>query len=116
MESSAEEVNFGRSLIVPSVQELAKQPLINIPPRYVHHDHHLEDSSHYDSSRPIFQSVPIIDLGNLIYGESLYDYELEKLHKACQQWGFFQVITLSSILIKTLRVLWVFIIRSHILA
>lgn len=92
MESSPEEVNFGRSLIVPSVQELAKQPLIKIPPRYVHHDDlHQEDSYHYDSKLPV-PSVPIIDLHNLINGDSLYDNELEKLHKACQQWGFFQVI------------------------
>ncbi|KAK1375456.1 Fe2OG dioxygenase domain-containing protein [Heracleum sosnowskyi] len=104
MESSAEEVNFGRSLIVPSVQELAKQPLIKIPPRYVHHDDHHEDSSHYESKLP-FPSVPIIDLHNFIYGDSLYDNELEKLHQACQQWGFFQVVNhgLSATLLEDLK-------------
>lgn len=104
MESSAEEVNFGRSLIVPSVQELAKQPLIKIPSRYVHHDDHQEDSSHHDSKLPL-PSVPIIDLHNLIYGDSLYDIELEKLHKACQQWGFFQVVNhgVSATLLEDLK-------------
>ncbi|KAL1829607.1 hypothetical protein DCAR_0208949 [Daucus carota subsp. sativus] len=81
------EVNFGRSLIVPSVQELAKQPLIKIPPRYVHHD-----GPQQDSSTLLYPSVPIIDFHNLSSGDSLYDHELEKLHNACQQWGFFQVV------------------------
>lgn len=102
MESAAEEVNFGRSLIVPSVQELAKQSLIKIPPRYVHYDydHHQEFSS-----KLLFPSVPVIDLLNLIDGDALYDNELEKLHKACQQWGFFQVVNhgLSASLLEDLK-------------
>ncbi|KAK9267467.1 hypothetical protein L1049_009893 [Liquidambar formosana] len=81
----AEAVNFGKSLIVPSVQELAKEPINKIPPRYVHPD----------QDRPIFSadtllpSVPVIDLQSLAFGD-LVESELEKLHSACIDWGFFQ--------------------------
>ncbi|KAI3740395.1 hypothetical protein L2E82_30824 [Cichorium intybus] len=88
-----EGINFGRSLIVPSVQELAKQPITKIPPRYVcqHHQKPLPVSS--DDTSNI--SVPVIDLHSLFAtaSESLtYSSELNKLHSAAKEWGFFQVI------------------------
>ncbi|XP_071710567.1 protein SRG1-like [Rutidosis leptorrhynchoides] len=90
-----EEVNFGRSLIVPSVQQLARnEPSITkIPHRYVQQlDDH--DSSFVSSDDPltINPSVPVIDLHNLIENTSTYSSELIKLHTASKQWGFFQVI------------------------
>ncbi|XP_004233004.2 protein SRG1-like [Solanum lycopersicum] len=74
-------MNFGKSLLVPSVQELAKQHLTNIPARYVRPE---------EESPVIYAgaSVPVIDLQKLISMDS----ELQKLHSACQQWGFLQVI------------------------
>ncbi|KAJ0783602.1 putative codeine 3-O-demethylase [Helianthus annuus] len=77
-------INFGRSLIVPSVQELAKGPSTQIPPRYVHHDHH--PTSDDDARVP---SVPVVDLHCLLSGSCS---ELHKLHTASKEWGFFQVI------------------------
>lgn len=90
---SDEAVNFGRSLIVPSVQELAKQSITKIPPRYAHqHDDHqvqLNDDA-------LTSSVPVIDLQHLFANSNessvLYSSELNKLHTASKEWGFFQVI------------------------
>lgn len=82
MESSSEVVNFGKSLLVPSVLELAKEPIDKIPIRYVHHD---QDPPSNDIHVP---SVPIVNLKSLLTGESM-NYELEKLHFACIDWGFF---------------------------
>ncbi|XP_044460647.1 protein SRG1-like [Mangifera indica] len=79
-----EAVNFGKSLIVPSVQELAKQSIVNIPPRYIRKD---EDPP-VVTNDACLPSVPVIDLQKLVS----VDYELERLHLACKEWGFFQVI------------------------
>lgn len=84
MESTPAKLNFGKSLLVPSVQELAKQHLTNIPARYVRSE----------QETPVIsagESVPVIDLQKLISGDAM-DSELQKLHLASQQWGFLQVI------------------------
>ncbi|KAJ7968836.1 2-oxoglutarate (2OG) and Fe(II)-dependent oxygenase superfamily protein [Quillaja saponaria] len=88
MELQVEEVNFGKSIIVPSVQELAKEPITQIPPRYLRP---YQDSSIVsdDSSLP---SVPVIDLQKLQVDGDFMDSELERLHSACKEWGFFQVV------------------------
>ncbi|KAK9053989.1 hypothetical protein SSX86_025064 [Deinandra increscens subsp. villosa] len=83
-------INFGRSLIVPSVQQLASQPLTRIPPRYAHHP----AASSHDHAHTL--SVPVIDL-HCLFAEaeansSAYSSELNKLHTASKEWGFFQVI------------------------
>ncbi|KAI7743140.1 hypothetical protein M8C21_010038 [Ambrosia artemisiifolia] len=80
-------INFGRSLIVPSVQELAKQPITKIPHRYVHHDDH-----HPAPDDDQLPSVPVIDLHSLLAQASDSCSELNKLHTASRDWGFFQVI------------------------
>ncbi|KAM3284796.1 hypothetical protein P3S67_023595 [Capsicum chacoense] len=82
-ESMPEKMNFGKSLLVPSVQELAKQKLTNIPARYVVHP---GQESPAVSAEFV---VPVIDVQKLISGDSM-DSELQKLHSACQQWGFLQ--------------------------
>ncbi|KAH7545091.1 hypothetical protein FEM48_Zijuj01G0056500 [Ziziphus jujuba var. spinosa] len=87
MEAEREAVNFGKSLIVPSVQELAKQPLDKIPPRYSQ-QHFWEP--HILSAAMSYLSVPVIDLQRLNTEDSM-DSELHKLHSACTDWGFFQV-------------------------
>lgn len=86
-----EAVNFGKSLIVPSVQELANQPIINIPPRYIRPDDEEPPIVTHDACLP---SVPVIDLQTL----ASVDYELERLHLACKEWGFFQVRTVYLII------------------
>ncbi|XP_059289635.1 protein SRG1-like [Lycium ferocissimum] len=87
MESTPAKLNFGKSLLVPSVQELAKEHLTNIPARYVHS----EQESPAICAGASVPTVPVIDLQKLISGDSM-NSELQKLHSACQEWGFLQVI------------------------
>lgn len=78
---------LGVSLPVPSVQELTKEPLTRVPPRYIRPDQDSRIISSPPSSRP---QVPIIDMERLLSQYSDHS-EVEKLHLACRDWGFFQV-------------------------
>ncbi|CAL5410073.1 unnamed protein product [Camellia sinensis] len=80
---------LGSSLLVPSVQELAKESLTTVPPRYVHHGHQNHPISSYGARCP--DDVPIIDMDKLISGDHM-DLELKKLNYASKEWGFFQLI------------------------
>nr|POE91260.1 protein srg1 [Quercus suber] len=81
-----ERTRLGSSMPVPSVQELAKETPSTVPPRYVR----------YDREPPIITDntslpqVPVIDMQRLFSLEFI-DSELEKLHYASKEWGFFQV-------------------------
>ncbi|GAB2299043.1 hypothetical protein Dimus_033117 [Dionaea muscipula] len=77
---------LGKSLIVPSVQELAKQPLAAVPQRYSRTDQH--QSSVLNNDDPLLQ-LPVLDMERLVNGDQA---ELLKFHSACQEWGFFQVV------------------------
>jgi len=78
-----------RSILVPSVQELAKESLTNVPERYVLPDQEFVVLPSPTSSLP---QVPVIDLAKLLSQDlNLKGHELEKLHYACKEWGFFQV-------------------------
>ncbi|KAI5385388.1 protein SRG1 [Lathyrus oleraceus] len=90
------------SLIVPSVQEIVKQPLTTVPDRYIrpHHD------------RPIISTItplpqlPVIDLTKLLSQDlNLKQPELHNLHSACKEWGFFQLINhgVSSSLMENVK-------------
>ncbi|KAK1423667.1 hypothetical protein QVD17_18974 [Tagetes erecta] len=79
---------LGKSLHVPNVQELAKEPLTTVPPRYIHPDQDSPIISSLPSSRP---QVPIIDMARLLSQDSVHS-EVENLHHACRDWGFFQLI------------------------
>ncbi|KDP25011.1 hypothetical protein JCGZ_23994 [Jatropha curcas] len=72
-------VNLGSSLIVPSVQELAKVQTDVIPPRYIRQES--------DSGVSVME-IPVVDMQKLLSQES----ELDKLHYACRHWGFFQLV------------------------
>jgi hypothetical protein len=76
--------NLGTSLLVPYVQELAKQPNIEVPEQYLQPNQDPIDVSNTTS----LQQVPIIDLSKLLCEDVT---ELENLDKACKEWGFFQV-------------------------
>jgi hypothetical protein len=77
----------GTSLLVPSVQELAKQPITEIPDRYVHPNQDpIVASNTITNSLP--PQVPVIDLSKLLADDAT---ELENLDHACRDWGFFQV-------------------------
>ena len=85
-------INFGRSLIVPCVQELAKKSITKIPPRYVRQDHQKPLLTSSDDTFTL--SLPVIDLHSLFSTDSessTYSSELNKLHSASKEWGFFQV-------------------------
>ncbi|KAL5577102.1 hypothetical protein UlMin_018801 [Ulmus minor] len=85
----AETLNkLGSSLPVPLVQELAKETLDKVPERYVRPD---QDPPIISDANHSLLQVPVIDMSNLFSQESGQS-ELEKLHLACKDWGFFQLI------------------------
>lgn len=93
METESHQVVFGKSIIVPSVRELVKEPITKVPPRYVHNQQDLQMAAAAAAAADIWlQSVPVIDLHCLLHGDSMGS-ELERLHSACKDWGFFQVLT-----------------------
>nr|GMD08283.1 protein SRG1-like [Ipomoea batatas] len=73
------------SLPVPSVQQLAKENPTLVPTRYIRDD--IESPAASCSA----SDVPVIDMQKLL-GEESGDSELQKLHFACKDWGFFQLI------------------------
>ncbi|XP_029129464.1 protein SRG1 [Cajanus cajan] len=92
----------GTSLLVPSVQELAKQKLSTVPERYIQpqHEHMLVISE--EDNRIL--EIPVIDMHNLLSLE-FGSAELDKLHHACKEWGFFQLINhgVSSSLVEKVK-------------
>lgn len=77
---------YGGSIPVENVQSLASKNLVEIPPRYVREE--------YESDKLLDDEaleIPVIDMNKFLIGQSEYKYELEKLHLACKDWGFFQV-------------------------
>ncbi|CAK9325289.1 unnamed protein product [Citrullus colocynthis] len=95
----AEEKNntsrFGSSILVPSVQELAKQPITEIPPRYIR-----PDLLHRFPIASAASEIPVIDMSNFHS-----DAELARLHSACKNWGFFQLVNhgVSDTLIEKMK-------------
>ncbi|PIN04395.1 Iron/ascorbate family oxidoreductase [Handroanthus impetiginosus] len=87
MEAEGRFTEFGSSLKVPNVQEMAKGKLSSVPARYVRHDPDhptLSDTS----SLP---EIPVIDMEKLLDSATM-ESELQRMHNACQEWGFFQLI------------------------
>ena len=78
---------LGSSIPVPCVQELAKETRSTIPPRYVR----FPNEPPIISDTTSLPQVPVIDMQRLFSAE-FKDTELEKLHYASKEWGFFQVI------------------------
>ncbi|KAI5437388.1 hypothetical protein KIW84_023483 [Lathyrus oleraceus] len=76
---------LGTSLLVPSVQDLAKQLNTKVPEQYIHPNQDPIVVSNTSS----LQQVPLIDLSKLLSEDEL---EVEKLDHACKEWGFFQLI------------------------
>ncbi|WRX27232.1 Oxoglutarate/iron-dependent dioxygenase - like 10 [Theobroma cacao] len=85
----SELTKLGSSIPVPSVQEVAKEALGRVPQRYQRPDQDPPFTS-IDTCSP--QQVPVIDMLKLLSGDHFMDVELEKLHYACKEWGFFQLI------------------------
>ncbi|XP_010273389.1 PREDICTED: protein SRG1-like [Nelumbo nucifera] len=93
-------VTFGKSLLVPSVQELVKQPIVEVPPRYIR----VRQDPPIISDDSSFPAVPIIDIQSLLSGDFV-NSELERMHSACKEWGFFQVANhgISSSLLEKVK-------------
>lgn len=79
---------YGGSIPVENVQSLASKNLIEIPPRYLRGEYESEELLDDGDLE-----IPVIDMHKFAVGQSEYKYELEKLHLACKDWGFFQVTT-----------------------
>lgn len=80
-------MRLGKSILVPSVQELAKGSIESVPNRYIQLNQ--DTSSIVAVNDDDDLQVPVIDMESLLNGDS---FELDKLHLSCQDWGFFQVI------------------------
>ncbi|XP_030967979.1 protein SRG1-like [Quercus lobata] len=78
---------LGSSIPVPCVQELAKEKTSTVPPRYVR----FPNEPPIISDTTSLPQVPVIDMQRLFSAEFM-DTELEKLHYASKEWGFFQLI------------------------
>ncbi|RDY00356.1 Protein SRG1, partial [Mucuna pruriens] len=77
----------GVGVAVPYVQEIVKESLRSVPERYVRAQH---ERAILSSTIPL-PEIPIIDLRKLLSQDDKGP-QLEKLHYACKEWGFFQVI------------------------
>ncbi|GMH19420.1 hypothetical protein Nepgr_021261 [Nepenthes gracilis] len=75
-------------VVVPSVQELAKETMSHVPSRYIRTDIEDPPCKVTDSPLPEF---PVIDMEKLS-SASMNDSELERLNQVCHEWGFFQLI------------------------
>lgn len=96
-------MEYGSSLLVPSVQELVKEPLNTVPSRYIRSDQHEKTSN-----KIIINSVseiPVIDFQNYLVSGELSEPELASLHLACKDWGFFQLVNhgISTSLVEKMK-------------
>ncbi|KAL2508621.1 Protein SRG1 [Forsythia ovata] len=79
---------YGGSLPVQNVQKLASHNSKGVPYRYVRPEIEIEKVS-VDG----LLQIPVIDMSKLDTEKSaVYNQELLKLHLACKEWGFFQLI------------------------
>ncbi|XP_062119481.1 S-norcoclaurine synthase 1-like [Humulus lupulus] len=80
--------DYGGSLPVENVQELASKNQTKIPPRYVRPEAELDPISVLESLE-----LPVINMTKLLDDRHpLHHDELAKLHLTCKDWGFFQLI------------------------
>ncbi|CAN1230389.1 Protein SRG1 [Linum grandiflorum] len=108
-EEKGELTEFGSSIPVPSVQEMVKDPSFlasggGVPDRYIRPE---QDPP---SAATSAVEVPVIDMDKLMVGSS-DDQELGRLHKACQEWGFFQLVNHGVQSTNTLRIKYMQVIR-----
>jgi isopenicillin N synthase-like dioxygenase len=80
-------MEFGGSLPVENVQDLAARVNKNVPDQYLRGDTEMGEVLSSESLQ-----IPVVDMSKLNGNQSDHDTELEKLHLACKDWGFFQLI------------------------
>ncbi|RVX10775.1 Protein SRG1 [Vitis vinifera] len=91
METESHQVVFGKSIIVPSVRELVKEPITKVPPRMCT----ISRTFRWRRCRRRRRHLASIGSGHrspLLASWGLHGFELERLHSACKDWGFFQVV------------------------
>ncbi|KAM0934303.1 putative (S)-norcoclaurine synthase [Dioscorea sansibarensis] len=85
--------SWAKSMPAENVQSLANEtsmnPEMEIPLRYIRPD--LEHQDNINNIMIIDEVVPIIDMKRLL-DPALSSQESSKLHHACMEWGFFQVV------------------------
>ncbi|XP_027088347.2 oxoglutarate-dependent flavonoid 7-O-demethylase 1-like [Coffea arabica] len=83
-----------------SLQELCKEPLLAIPPHYIQLDH----QESFSSPSHLMPAIPIVDMASMTVGQAK-DFELQKLHSSCKEWGVFQVVNhgVSSSVVEKLK-------------
>ncbi|KAI4333453.1 hypothetical protein L6164_018264 [Bauhinia variegata] len=93
------EKTYGTSLLVPSVKELA-QDITSVPTRYIRDP----QETLVVPETVKLQEIPVIDMQSLLSQES-QDSEVAKLHLACKDWGFFQLVNhgFSSTLLEKVK-------------
>ncbi|KAI8000756.1 Codeine O-demethylase [Camellia lanceoleosa] len=96
--ASSKPKGFGSSL---TIQELAKEPMLVIPERYVRLDNQPCSILSEDAT---FQTIPTVDMQQLLMGEST-DFQLDKLHSICKEWGIFQLVNhgVSPLLVEKVK-------------
>ncbi|KAL9388766.1 hypothetical protein Peur_017371 [Populus x canadensis] len=80
-----EVLGWGKSLPVPSVQEMVRKDSQCVPERYIqeHKDRPVETEI-----CPTSSEIPVINFSLLVNGD---EDERRKLDLACKEWGFFQI-------------------------
>ncbi|XP_058070917.1 oxoglutarate-dependent flavonoid 7-O-demethylase 1-like isoform X1 [Magnolia sinica] len=93
-------LSLQRNLPVPSVQELASEPLDAVPSRYLRDD---VDDPVSNPCNPFLQ-IPTVDMSKLLDAESQAE-ELHKLYSVCRDWGAFQVVNhgVADELVKSMK-------------
>ncbi|KAF7816417.1 protein SRG1-like [Senna tora] len=79
-------LGWGKSIPVPSVQEMVRKDHHTVPKRYIQE---YENRPLIDSLTPISYEIPVIDFSLLAKRDK---DEQKKLDSACKEWGFFQII------------------------
>ncbi|KAM6552268.1 hypothetical protein CsatB_002076 [Cannabis sativa] len=109
MEGNSEINKLGSSIPVPLVQELAKEIGNNknkvVPLRYQHpnQDSIIYNNTTFSSSS---SNIPIIHFNKLVSSDkSTMESELQKLHLASKDWGFFQLVDhgVSPLLVENVK-------------
>ncbi|KAK4836383.1 hypothetical protein QYF36_022257 [Acer negundo] len=80
-----EGLGWGKSLPVPSVQEMVRKDSQSLPERYIQEHNNRPLDSEFS---PDLCEIPIINFYLLANGD---EEEQRKLDLACKEWGFFQI-------------------------
>ena len=81
-------LGWGKSIPVPSVQEMVRNDQDSVPERYIQ-EH--ENRPHVNEHAPLTSyEIPVIDFTLLAKKD---EDELKRLDLSCKEWGFFQVLS-----------------------